>query len=523
MSLIKFGDGSQWQCLGGQWTGDDAGAVSPPNENNLHSRAFYTAKAYGDFVAEFEYNPSYRDGGQGDAGLVLRAADGGHFYFVHFPWGAQSLRAKNYWGGIAKVSGDGYLRNMAYENVRGIPSEVERWFKVKVEAQGPRISVWVDGRKAFEAHDNTYKSGFIGFAGHGWYAFRNLNITGTEIDPPQWDQSVRIAKPGFELPVDSQEMPSACIAPNGDVLIGSGTSLLRSSDKGKTWTTETFPDFIGVVSDYGNTMFCDAKGRLFIQLWQMCSQTGQSTPACQISESADNGKTWSHPVASVIEAGWPEDPANLTPYGPLVETADGTLLRFMLGGVDQTKRPWRDIFTWPALGYKGFCTRSTDGGKTWSAPIDLDWPTWTGKTRGEFPGCLDFTEPTGVAIGNTVTVVSRPVYSREMWQCWSHDAGKTWDAAVRTTFPGYAQSMVRTRSGTILVAHRNPNHSVNVSRDNGLNWDAGTVIDYPAWAMGCALEVEPDVVLITYMNNARSGPLLAQRIAVTAETIEPLN
>ena len=127
-----------------------------------------------------------------------------------------------------------------------------------------------------------------------------------------------------------------------------------------------------------------------------------------------------------------------------------------------------------------------------------------------------------MAIGNTVTVTIRPVYSHQMWQCWSYDAGKTWDAASRTTFPGYAQSMIRTASGAILVAHRNPNYSVNVSRDDGVNWDAGTVIDYPAWAMGCAVEVEPNVVLITYMNANRDAPLLAQRVRVTDQRIEPL-
>ena len=95
------------------------------------------------------------------------------------------------------------------------------------------------------------------------------------------------------------------------------------------------------------------------------------------------------------------------------------------------------------------------------------------------------TEPTGVAIGNKVTVVIRPVYSPMMWQCWSDNAGATWDAAARATFPGYAQSMVRTKSGAILVAHRFPNYSINLSRDNGLNWDEGTIIDYPNWAMGC--------------------------------------
>jgi hypothetical protein len=61
-------------------------------------------------------------------------------------------------------------------------------------------------------------------------------------------------------------------------------------------------------------------------------------------------------------------------------------------------------------------------------------------------------------MGNKVTVLIRPVYSPTMWQCWSDNAGASWDAAARTTFPGYAQSMVRTRCGTIVVAHRYPHY-----------------------------------------------------------------
>jgi hypothetical protein len=125
-------------------------------------------------------------------------------------------------------------------------------------------------------------------------------------------------------------------------------------------------------------------------------------------------------------------------------------------------------------------------------------------------------------MGDDVMTLVRPVYSPYMWQCWSHDRGATWDAAVRATFPGYAQSMTRTASGAILCAHRYPMYCVNVSRDGGIHWDAGAVIDYPAWAMGCLVEVEPDVVLCTYMNSQRNQPLLAQLIRVTCGGLRPL-
>ena len=226
-------------------------------------------------------------------------------------------------------------------------------------------------------------------------------------------------------------------------------------------------------------------------------------------------------MPSQVAAGWPEIPAKLACYGPLVETADGTLLRFLLGGAREDTK-FTDVRTWGATHCKAYAVRSTDGGASWSAAMEIDRPTWYQSERGSWPGSLDFTEPTGVAIGNKVTVLIRPIYSPMMWQCWSDDAGATWDAAVRATFPGYAQSMVRTQSGAILCAHRYPQYSVNISRDDGVHWDAGTVIDYPAWAMGCMVEVEPDVVLSTFMNAERNLPLLAQLFRVTRTGIEPL-
>ena len=76
------------------------------------------------------------------------------------------------------------------------------------------------------------------------------------------------------------------------------------------------------------------------------------------------------------------------PYGPLVKTLDGTLLRFLLGGVKEEGARFTDVRTWSATHCKAFAIRSIDAGKSWSAPIELDQPTWTGAKRGDFPGSL---------------------------------------------------------------------------------------------------------------------------------------
>jgi hypothetical protein len=519
---LSIGDGSGWHFTNGPWKESD-GVISPPDQRNLHSRAFSTTQSFRDLSVEFEFNGNYRETGTGGVGLIFRAADVNRFSMVYFPWGGQQLRAKHFWALLLKAEGDGYLRSVKSAWVPGLPSETDRWYKVRLKATGPTVDVWVDGRRALSVRDENAKSGAVGLAGYGWYFFRNIRVTGAKAPLAVWDTKQRVPVHHFTVGLDSQEMPSGCVAPNGDVLLAAGRKLVRSTDKGRTWgQPETLPEKLGNVTDYGNTMFRTAKGRLIVQLYRDRSGVRKAVPEVFLCESTDSGVTWSDPVPCQVASPWPENPSKLVPYGPLVETDSGTLLRFLLGGAGEGSK-FTNVVTWGAVHCKAYAIRSTDGGKSWSAPIEMDQPAWSGTPRGSIPGSLDLTEPTGVALGNKVTVLIRPVYSPTMWQCWSDDAGGHWDSASRTTFPGYAQSMIRTQSGAILVAHRYPHYSVNISRDNGLNWDEGTIIDYPAWAMGCMVEVEPDVVLCTYMNAERHKPLLAQRFQVTLEGIQPLH
>lgn len=525
LTKLKIGNGARWHFTDGPWTEAADGIISPPNRQDLHSRAFSTVQAFGDFTAEYELSCNYRENGAGGAGLVFRATDPTHFYAVYVPWGGQQLRANHFWISIVKADGDGYLRSLQTAYVPGVPSETDRWYKIRVAATGPKIEVWVDGRRALSTSDESYQKGAVGMIGYGWYFFRNITIAGKKWALGPWDKEVRSPLNRFTVGLDSQLMPSGLVAPNGDVLLAAGRKLVRSKDKGHTWgPPETLPEKLGSVTDYGNTMFRTGKGRLIVQLYRDRAVVKKPVPEIDIAESADNGVTWSDPVPAKVAEGWPDNSNPPTPwavYGPMIETEDGSLLRFLYCSAKEPSK-FTNVVTWGTIHCKAYAIRSTDGGKSWSAPIELDRPAWTGTPRGSIIGSLDFTEPTGVAIGNRVTVVVRPVYSPMMWQCWSDNAGAAWDAAARTTFPGYAQSMARTRSGAILVAHRLPHYSVNVSRDNGLNWDEGTIIDYPNWAMGCMVEVEPDVVLCTYMNASREKPLLAQLIRVTAKGIEPV-
>ncbi len=537
---LDLGDRASWRFLGGDWTQDEKGVIFPPARRHLHSRAFFIDEAYGDVTVEFDYFASYSNNGQGNFGLILRAQDGGRFYYVHFPWGGQAYRAKHYWAGVGVQSGDEYVRNIRLAYIPNVPSETERQYHVKVVAEGPRIRVWVDGRRALDVTDKTYVSGMLGFAGYGWYGVRNIRVTGRAAKPPRWSDAGlteawanpdanNCRPPAVELPTSAySKMPAACIAPNGDVLLVSGTQMFRSRDRGRTWSDPVaVHPHLGDISDYRDTLFTTPDKRLLLMRYRVRDATHPDAPVIVFSESTDNGHTWLGTpekffvafAGQVEQTGWPDPPRTMETYGPVIQTASGVWLRLLFGGrgVIPDDALHQNVVTWGAVQCRAFAVRSADQGMTWSSAIELDQPAFYGMPRGSIPGALDLTEPTGVAIGETVMVLVRPIYSAHMWQCWSYDAGETWDAASRTTFPGYAQSMLRLESGPIICAHRFPLYSVNVSRDDGVNWDEGTIIDYPAWAMGCLLEVEPDVVLCIYLSTQLESPLRAQRFHVTAD------
>ena len=186
------------------------------------------------------------------------------------------------------------------------------------------------------------------------------------------------------------------------------------------------------------------------------------------------------------------------------------------------KNPDYTIFTWGAVHCQAFSCRSTDDGRTWSAPVNVDNPGSDDKGK-IYDGNLDLTEVCGTQTGNgQIMALIRPIYSPWMWETWSADGGKTWGPCVRGPFPGYATpNMLRTASGKILVAHRLPGLTVHCSPDDGRTWDQGTTIDGALWAMGTMLEVEPDVVLYVYYDSFESL-MRAQLLRVKPTGLEPV-
>jgi len=142
--------------------------------------------------------------------------------------------------------------------------------------------------------------------------------------------------------------------------------LARSQDKGRTWTVQESPENLRVARiDLPGDTYYYGDIRLFRDGRLVALKFG--TPGGGWTESKDDGKTWSKSVAIKID-GLPKDPIHIGTSWQL-ELKDETLLRFALGRHSTNSNP---ITKWGAAHVQAFSTRSTDGGRTWSLPVNLD-------------------------------------------------------------------------------------------------------------------------------------------------------
>ena len=517
---LKIGDGSDWLFVASKWQDTEAGEISGSRSGDGvglqgYSMAFYKPKSYSDVEAEFTVCMPTN---HADIGLIVRAQDPTHFYVIHFPQCGQAYRAQHFWAALSKADGSGYLRVLKLAHVRRVASNpFGQRHKARVQVTGDRFQVWLNGHPALDVRDDTYKAGRIGLAGFVTWSHGKVTVKGTEVEPGSFDDSIPQVKNWF-LPFPDtggrQDDAKLSKTPGGDLLctlqVDGQKRLARSKDEGKTWTVAEPPpglsEALGKPEYYTGDIQLLSDGRLVA--------IGLSTAGGAWTESKDDGQTWSEPLPIKTE-GWPTDPEKIS-TGYMLQLSDGTLIRFGLG----RHSTWTDPITkWGAVHCQAFSVRSTDDGKTWSTPVNLD-----GSKRDDM-GNLDLTEPVGfeTADGKIMCLI-RPIYSPWMWETWSHDKGQSWTPCVRGPMPGYAPcAMVKTASGVAMFATRFPGLTVHTTADDGMTWDGGgggTYIDTSIWAMGSMLEVEPNLVLYMYWDSWRSK-LRAQFIRVTPEGLQP--
>lgn len=517
---------SSWHFVGGEWDQDGDGVIQPPHNLTDENIALFTKHAYRDFEVEFEFR---WDVVWTTAALVFGAKNATDYYVVDFPVVGQQYRAEHFWGCVSKVDERNWREGIHMQMVPGVSSAPTLWHQVRVVVQGEEIRVSVDGRRMSTVRVPDLRPGLVGllsYSSSGASAkssFRNLKIRGKALDFPDWN---RHAKPrrnwGIMDPNQGRGCSNIVRAANGDLVLFSGLSdegngiARRSSDNGRTWTQDvtSLPEHVS-----RGLLHATRDGKLNVY-----SVAARQPHKIRRARSSDHGRTWSE-AEEVGEIRFPDDfqiPKSEIYPTCLVETRKGSLLLFAYAREEFQMKNVRGRVDRFKTGVSGMnlCLRSTDGGKTWSDPIDIDGPPHT-------EPWLIRKEASEISVTQTprgdLLALVRPWASPVMWESRSKDDGKTWTPLARGAFPMYAcnNSIITTSSGAIVMGGRFPGMALQVSRDNGMSWQFYQ-IDRAAWANGAMVEVEPDVVLYVYGGLMDPNKMRYQLIRVTPDRLEPI-
>ena len=534
--------GGQWRFVNGDWGDFDGGALGVARDDvrshgdsiQGHHYAFARHLCFQDVRVRFDF----RIGSHTDAGIVLRAADESDFYLLHFPGCAQSSRGQHFFAALSRMDHSGYLRCVKLEMVRRVPSHPTEWMTAELVLQRGRVSVSIGDHGFFEAEDaDLFGPGCVGL--HMCASnpemntvLRNVVVQG-EPAAEVWDDQVRQPTNWFKpLPRDDQfwQMPQDLVdMPDGELLLtynvqatadASGNAettlfLTRSEDCGRSWSD---PVELRLVESaeawFPPRLHLTPAGRLIA--------VANHGDGFFIAESTDAARTWSEPAPINVPTAAKNGKVGFH-TGPqaFVNLADGAMVLLGYGAMPMEGAS-DTLYTWGGQHHQAFSCRSTDDGRTWSEPVNVD-NRGLDQNGKQIDGNMDLTEVCAVQMGDGgIMGLIRPVYSPWMWETWSKDGGVTWGPCVRGPFPGYATpNMLRTKSGAVLVAHRQPTMTVNCSRDDGHTWDQGTLIDGGLWCMGAMREVEPDVVLYVYWDSFESH-MRAQLIRIGSDRLEPV-
>ncbi len=502
--LLGIGDGVNWSFLNGEWNDGTDGELIPPDGGGKEYVAVVNDREYIDFHARFQFKFRQPHGG---VQFLFRLQDSMSYYALDIPWCGQQNRNRHLWAGIVISECKALKRYLHFGLVNGVCPEHNRWYEAEIECHGTSIRAWLEGRPVANIEDNTYSSGRIGLmgiitAGHQTPHFADLHVKGKAIESKL---SKGLAQPlrhwitpckevdnetfqSYPNIIHSRSGVLTASIPFGNPNAGEirRTVWVRSTDNGRTWSD---PEPATLPQGFGSS-FVKRDGT-----W-ICIHSKQDTGVDEFLysfESKDEGKTWSKPKPLNVIGDYPDEfsvPAY--PSGQILRLRNDVLL---LPVSCQVSDP-------PGL-YKvstNFVFRSDDDGETWAAPIRCDNNNAHDTNRWFCPA--DFSE-IGLAetTDNMILGFGRPGPWPYMWQVQSNDGGKSWNPAAFGSFPGYCISLTRTTNGALVAIHRFPYISANVSYDNGLTWDAGTILDYPIWANHKAIEVEPNVILLIYMGH----------------------
>ena len=553
LSRIKVCD--QWQFL------PDLDEIRPPYRKGAigqstldwgHTMAIAADRCLAEETVECEFHMS----GEANFGIILGAQDSGHYYTLQIPRWGQLWRARAFWACLCKADGSGYLRNLKMMLIPHVVCHWNAWIHLKVERRGNCIRTWIDGVKGPSVTDDTYGPGRVGLTGFTKYAVRHLKIDGNAVDGPSWKAGDFRGQPWFlPAPVEDSKVSQS----SGELLRLSDDEILMmtsehqadsalpmvrmliSGDNGRDWTQHGEPwrerDPL-ICMPWSLRWFLPKPG--VIRRFKIGSalEGGQDLPALPDgadlawTDSKDKGLTWTEPKPCKLLGDWSRDIFREGTWNHIyggTRLKDGTLLALVLHGYNDLQKiiPNRGQGTWGSECAQPYISRSEDDGLTWSEPVPMDNAAVNDGARPDGPhGGFSETVFAQLPSGRVVTHC-RPFAAPFMWRTHSDDGGRTWRLITYEPFSGAGgPQLLCTQSGYLVSVKRGPALCLHISTDGGMNWDEGTIIDYPASFNGQILEVEPDVVLVVYpesMGEFRPSYVRAQLIRITPEGPIPLS
>jgi hypothetical protein len=515
-----------------------------------HTMAIAADRCLAEETIECEFQMS----GEANFGIILGAQDSGHYYTLQIPRWGQLWRARTFWACLCKADGSGYLRNLKMMLIPHVVCHWNVWIHLKVQRRGNCIRTWIDGVNGPSVTDDTYGPGRVGLTGFTKYTVRHLKIDGKAVDGPAWKAGDFRGQPWF-LPAPSEgstvsQSSSELLHLSDDEILmvmhehrpdstrPETKRMLLSHDNGCTWAPRKPQDIrdVPMCAPWGLRWFVPRPGviRAFEIGEELKSFQYHPLPHGAVlswRESEDKGQTWTEPKPCKLLGDWSRDIFREETWNHIVggiRLKDGTLLALILHGYPNLQKmiPHRGQGTWGSECAQPYISRSEDDGLTWSEPVPMDNAAINDGAipdgpHGGFSETVFAQLPSGRIVAHC-----RPFAAPFMWRTHSDDGGRTWRLVTYEPFSGSGgPQLLCTQSGYLVSVKRGPALCLHISTDGGMNWDEGTIIDYPASFNGHILEVEPDVVLVLYpesMGEFRPSYVRAQRLRITPEGPVPV-
>lgn len=309
-----------------------------------------------------------------------------------------------------------------------------------------------------------------------------------------------------------QAFPDLCRLRNGDLLCvfyagyghvslpdttkgwsnGGRICSVRSRDEGRTWSEPEvlFDDaqdnrdpHIAQLKD--GTLICT-----FFTLKPGTAGRPYDGTGTQLVRSKDGGKTWEKTATTVAPPGW---------YcsAPVRQLPDRScLLGLYFFGNDGKEY--------------GGVIRSTDSGKSWSAPV----------TIGEAQNLPLDAETDLIRLNDGVLLAALRSSKVNLHFATSHDRGRSWSRVSDSGFKGHAPHFTRLSSGEILLTHRLPNTALHLSRDDARTWEGPFELDSVIGAYPSTVELKDKSVLVVYYTEGSGSHIRAKRFRVVPQGIE---